>query len=809
MRKKWLFWVVVLFSITFLPSLKAVDERIACEKDRTCCRATYYGQVNQLCWLNISWSDCGGQYCAEADWDFDDSSVTYKHIGKLHAYGADWHLDVDDLTNYGKGGVFGRPQFRSYGNVHDGLIDGGGIMKNVQCLPWKCMTETVNYANPPKVYTEAEGFVWEDKMVGWTAVKCDETGGCVGYNDTQNINAFQLKWRDVPTSNIAVVNEADYGCNDCLIIEYNETLTGTTYDPTFAVSFLLATHPKPDKWYGVGSSSTITLVWNMSQGEVLNITYATVRNKSDVADWMGNTTNYLNKEGMVRNWTTRFFRAFKYPSGFSEQNITDYYNGILSFYHDGLTCIDKTNTTNNYYLSSEGRCAVVNSPNIDNYHAMWIADSGITGLGLVGALNMTSPYALWVANMTVVDWLKVWVQNSDSYPTVNNWARTVRQFSLDTQTQPQGLWSLLTLNMYNLSIIDKTYMCNTALPRLRSNYQYFNNSDTDSDYLLGDGAGDLARDGTDVIAGTNDASEDGVSTNYKVMDAISLANIYAICGNQSESDALLLDFNKTVEALETFWNSSCNAGKGCYWNLQSGSFYDINSSLQDDWAATPFQEALPIVWGNVSSSRAEYLIGDLLKNNFTYYNDSLNFTGAYTSIPLSHPCFSSYGGASPVTYCDGGETWDGPIWAGVDNFFVLNAIRDAQSRLGFTSLADDEQWLEDRMLELFGIREGVTDSTPYGAESWDAHDGGIASWGSNPYGWGGVVSVSAVSDYNIFSPLSFSPQVSSGGSSSTCNKPSSGDWWITDVGCTISFQDILDHVKAGYKVVITETIIIN
>ena len=739
--------LVLLLSVIFTISAPDVtiqsDGRLACEVDRSCCmEVTEF--VGELCLINISWSDCpDGNYCPEAHYVNDSGFQTYDVLNVYHTWGSDWNMaNKDDMDN----GLSARPSFRSYFNVHSGYTNPITPRDNY-INSWKAMTtgETSSFGN---IKIEEEIIVWNTSYFGWKAIKCVDFGADECFTNSTDIrNGVKLSLSGLPLGNISNVSESIYGCDDCFIIEYNDTLSATTYEPKLNISFVIVIHPKPDhiNVSQFGKSSIFNVYYNLSQNQIINITYGTFRkpHHNDLAEWVGNVTNYLDKEAMIRNWTRDFYQAFNYPSGASEQNKTDYYNGILSYAYNSLTCFNRTDTTSNWWLGD--RCAVINTPNMVSYYAMWKWDSFNTGLGLISAINISNPNAGWVLNITIGDWLRVWINNSDKYPTVESWKRVILEKSLDNNQQSEGGWALLALNLYNLTksngveVISKDYLCNDVLPNLRSDYQSYNDSDTNNNGLIGDGSGNLGRDATDIMDSSNENTD---ATNWHILHAISLANIYNICEDIVNRTSMMVDFNFSVSNYDNFWNSSCNENGGCYWNFDStGDFYNFDETTEDDMATNPFSSCLPLVWGNITPTRAEYLIGDLLRSQFT---DPIG-DYPYTSISVNHPSYTPTGGS--------GQTWDGAIWAGVDNFWCLNAIRDAQDRYGFSTLANDEAFLEGKNMKIMGLDE---DSTPWGSESWESQNLSVdvtGLWGSNPYGWGGNVPTSALNDYNIFNVL--------------------------------------------------------
>lgn len=736
-----------------------LDLRLACEKSMTCCASTVY-DTDTLCWINITWDDCtGGLYCPEAHWNFDKGALDYDELAQHHNYAAEFDMaNPDDMDN----AIFGRPRFRSYGSaVIAGFTSAGGNHRDQYCNSWKCMMSHQTFSDGQYTYIE-QGMTWNHSYIGWTSAQCIDGDGCDA-NATQNIDGMTFKWFHVPTNgDIAEFDEDRFGCSDCLILQMNKTLNATAYDRKTNYTFYLAVNPRPTYYNTsqIGNTVLLKYYYAAAQNEKINVTYGVFREPyaDDLADWMGNVTNHIDKESIIRNWTLNSYQAFNYPSGYSNYNKTDYYNGLLSYFYNTRMCVNESDPTNLYQVG--GHCAVVNTPNKAQYEAIWKWDSYNTGLGIISAINASHRYAPYILGMTVNDWLKVWINNSFPYPTVKPWNRTIHQFNVSKATQPLGGWAILALNMYNLSqdngmnLMSKDYLCNVVVHHLRSDYQHFNSTDVDKDYLIGIGSGELGRDGADIIdTGTNENAD---STEWYALHSLTLANMYDICGNASDRTSMLQDFNKTVNALDAMWNESCNDNKGCYWNFDElGNFYDFDPTTTDDWAMSPFAGCLPLVFGNISRARAEYLIEDLLRNNFT---DAIGGY-PYTSIPYSHPSYTTTGGS--------GNTWEGPIWAGVDNFWCLNAIRDAQSRHGLTNLADDEVWLESQNLEIMGLNTSPDVNykglTPWGAESWGPQNLTVREsglWASNPYGWGGNVPTSAINDYNIFSVLKFTLNIS-------------------------------------------------
>lgn len=741
--------ILVLILIISLSSAFAVTKP-SCVTDRTCC-ANVVGSINTLCWVNQTFGT--NSFDIYSFWNYDPGARTYARLLDHSNYFAEWDLDNHDgtTTTNSKSGLFYLPNFRTYGNAIAGPVNTNGGVNDPYCNAWKCMVANT-YTG---VEVEAEGFVWNHSYVGWTVAK------------TTTAN-FTITWT-IPTTNVSVVDESAFSCENCYIIEVNKSFSATNYDPSLKTTFYLAVHPKPNVTGGVGTSTSATMTW--LSGGTYNITYVVARKPyhADLARWMNNVSAYQLLEEEVINTTEKFFSAFNYPWNQTEVNKTDYYNGVLSFWRNGYPCINDTDTNLKPYLSDKGRCAVMNIPGrwtTGNYRAMWIWDSFNTGFGIISALNYSHPNTPWVLNITIDDWLRVWIKNVDKYPTVNYWPVTINQATLGTGTQAHGGWDLLVLNYWNVSqtynfgLITQSYLCGDVINGLRS----FQESRQTVDGILSQGAKTMGRDGTSVI---QNSANNGDATFWHIMASISEANIYAICGNDTEKNATLADFDLSRYGYDTeFWNSSCNGGKGCYWNRDtSGDFLVLNDS-NTDIAGSPLTQAMILPFGNMTNSRREYILTDLLRHNFT---DPTAPNGGmpYTSIPYLHVCYDSEGttGTYGPATCQDGETWDGPIWMGVDNFFILNIMRDLRNRLNMTNLSTEEKWLGDNMLywvglynETGGLGGTSTGATPYMVESYSAATRDLpGEWGINPYGWGGNIPTTVLNNYNIFKVLSFDP----------------------------------------------------
>jgi hypothetical protein len=718
----------------------------ACVSDRTCCMDVT-GSVNVLCFSNKTWESTTG-YDPFASWVFDSGVETYTPLHSTHVFGADFHTGNPNTLQNSKGSAWPSMQFRSYGTI-SGLYAGGGSVYDFYQNDYKIMgvSKTENADNE----NEQEGFTYNESVFGYNAVKCVDADNCDS-TSTSNTDGIMRQW--TTSGNVTLVNGSIYGCPGAFVIWENTSYAATAYDPAIQVTWVRAISPYPTNF--TITPTLTSMYWNLAQNALMNMTYTVTRAPytTDVG-MICNVSAYRSMEERVFNQTKTFFGAFNYPNVTGEANKTDYYKGVYTWYTSNLPCVNKTDTNNQFYVG--GRCVVYNTPNLAGYYGMWDWDSGNTGLGLISSINWSSPNALYVANITAADWVRAFAHNQPrgGNATIN---RAVFQFSNESGTQSEGIHALLALNLYNKSVINSKELCLDLLPVYKNDFEARMYADTDNDGRVGDNAGNLGRDGTDAIY-TQQESPD--ATFWHILDSITMANIYATCGNVTLINNTLARFNKTVTAYEGFYRSSAYK-YGAYWTYNSsnvpGSWYNINLARAfnaSDIAASPFAQVGALPWGLVNQSRANYLTYDILEN---LYTDSSNGDKVgYTSIPRMHQCYTAAGvdGA-----CDSGETWDGPSWAGVDNFYVGMLIRDAIQRYNY-NLSGMLDTIRARNFYIFGIDSNSTgDATPYGAESYNSANRGAwnaVTWGSTPYGWGGNIPTSLVNNYNIFGVLSFNP----------------------------------------------------
>lgn len=744
------------YNVSVPSNVSYTGERLACEQNRSCCYDVA-GNVDTLCWVDMDWDDCLTEanttgFCPEALYEYDAGSTTYPELFKMKNFGSDFHVSAGGSEDTAKGGVFGQVYWRSYKTNPHGLRMSGGTLRDIYCNAWKCMSAT-DYDAAIKFRVESEGFVWEDKYVGWTAAKCyDDSDDCTA-SPAGNQDGINLQWVDMPTSNVQIVDGADYDCDDCLIIEYTKDYMYSKWEGTLTPTFLLAVHPAPIYYTGVGSSSTVNLYWNASNNEVVNITFGAFRkdNSDDLNQWIQNVSTYHDREQEVKKWTYDFYSAFNKPTGYSNQNKTDYYWGVNTYETSTLGCFNDSDTTSTYYV--DGHCAEVHIPTMEFYPAMWPWDSSNSAAGLLVAINYSHDNASFVLNRTVADWLRVWTEHSAKYPSESAWYPGLGEHYQETNLQHHAGWPLVALNLYNRTeaggypLITKSYYCNNVSRVLRSHYEYIkSNKDIDNDGLTTLGAVQHGRDGTQAQYSVVENAE---STLWQVMAALSLRELYEHCGNTSMAEDMADDYTQIKTNFEGFWNSSCNGGGGCYWNPSdnSGTFYNWGAGNKD-MATTAFTSILAPALLNGTQARAEYLVTNLSHYNFTD-------TYAYTSLSTNHPCYSPTSAhIGDTNYCADGETWDGAIWGGVDNFWAYQAMLDMISRRGF-ALSSEKDWLCANNFALFGL-EGSTIRTPYAAESYNPLTGSVTDttlWATNPFGWGANIPTMCVSDTNLFSLL--------------------------------------------------------
>ena len=690
---KWI-WVVVILVVLLMQQGK--KESDACEITRSCCIDT---RLDRICIRDDADTSMGSIF------NWKDLQLINEYDSRIWHYHGSYFMSPNPDGFQGKGGI-GRLQYGEYGNLVEsgvGLNSGG----NVDYIVW----------HPTKLQSVGHtdsGFssYYELEVTGdrWNVVEKI-------YVEPKYGGSLPLSVKGVNGGQGAIYRN-DIDGQYCGFQEHF-SMPSNVYDSALEKDFLFVFSSCPVSF----DETAREVFYDSIVGETYEFTVliTDTAHESGISDWM---ENYAQKEYDLRVEYENFAREIKHPSEFGVTNPADRFSYYLTDYSNWFNRIrshDEDTTSN--LMDKE-----VWTPANTNYAAAtWKWDSFWSAFSTLGILKDFNG----VRNQALVDQIDVWKQNTDAYPTIDFWTATIYNNKYLAKTQPDGGWALVIWDYYKKTG-DKDLLCSLE-PHLRSDYEW-TKTKADNWLMKPQYAG---RDGNDVSDGTLYSVD---STGFLLLDSIVMANIEYECGNQLAANQYFDEFSHIRQASKSFWDANVNYMV----NLDDNLNHDYQAGDINSYAGTP-----NACWFLAFDAIEENNIQPMVDTLFTDFVDVVGLT----SIPTSHMCYSSHGyidGSGESLGCFAGETWDGPVWAGVDNTLCIWALRQQVNIYGRTDLQDELDYLE-------GLTLQVAKQHPFGAESYNS-DGtsSPAVWGQRPYGWGALVGANPVSDYNPLSYLKIS-----------------------------------------------------
>lgn len=732
--------LLVVFILAFSTITYADFTPPACEDDRSCC-ADILGDTDTLCFNNETY-DFSTNYSVWRHWD----NTTEERM-QFHYHGSMFYCN-SGKTFFGQKG--GCSNYGAYGEIMRAIKYPGGNMFYGRWQPFRLQAFFQNFV--PMEYAEMEMTGNKYHQVWRWAIECEDGDNCdIG------VDAIQLQSTNVDTPILQTNIDGVY-CG----IRTNETLSSNSYAPSRTATFTIALDPCPHEMNITGN--TVNYYYNATQNEVINVTvvYTAVADngttlyesdnatslESSVSDWM---TNYEGMLNSVASEYQNFSDSFIVPSALNSTNAEYYYNTFYSLWATTYGCPNENDPNCAFYFNNTNH--EVLTPNIEQYYGLWVWDSFTQCLQTHSYINTTTSIE-WVNNICR-EQLLVWQNVTHAYPIVDEWSQNVREFGNQSPSQPAEGWVLTTLQMYDKGLINSTFMCNDTYPHLRSHFDY-RVSNRGTDWLVAQING---RDGTDALSpsGTGDNPD---ASGFLAISALGLKTMSSIC---NMSNATLNYYQSVYDNISNDFGDLWDNETGMFWarnDTNTGRYQHAldsgwNTSNYTSYAVSPMGNCMAIAAGLANQSQTLSIVKGLI-NNFTFYNTTEGFTTGLTSINTGHVCFTP--GGKAVVGCNGGETWDGASWIGIDGFWCINSLIWARNNYNFTGLDYNISYLINLSIDVT-----QNSNTPFGAESYDSASGKVDSlfiWGAAPYAWGMNNVPTSNWNYTVFEHLDFSGNVS-------------------------------------------------
>ena len=623
--------LIFVFALVWVLSVVASDNigyiNDSCVIDRSCCESIA-NSLDFVCFRNDTNSSFSEPFEPK---DLYGDTIEHAFMG---FEGSKFALKLDDVNNFDGWSGVGRTNFGKTQMVSKFFavpVSRDKIRNNV----WGFISNgdtTGGTTQRAETYTVP---INEWSFIILTKIQCLRVDGCniAGDDGVYMTHKSSLDYEII--NDTGLIDGIYHG------IKVNFTPSPSdAYENNITTTWIIAVNNTPNQIYNKTSTER-NFRWDLNGFENITITaiITTQEYESNISDWIENPIKTIND---AINYTTEWNRRLKYPTSLNDSQKTSYYFGGLN-YRMNTVRAHPTNINNSAWGTQR-----VYAPTMATYPATWIWDSFISCIGMLQACKEDNVECLQVCKEN----LEVWVNHSKTRPNLE-WFVTIRDNNDSSAgTQASGGWDLVTLHLYNRSVITKDYLCNSSFQALKNHYVGKNTSKlrqlSSTEWCMGDSAINSGWDGSVRYAGNCQID----NTGWQGLSAKSLSKIANICGNTTEETSFLNEFHKLQNGLKYMW--SYDENDFCDLNASNECMYyngDINSpsiSVASVWAML------------VNATTIE-------QDNFIMASwNTTDKLATFNPIPTLITTHLLYDPSGSV------QNWGGPVWAPPNIITILS-----------------------------------------------------------------------------------------------------------------------------------------